>query len=92
VEAYTAHGHELRQNLEIKRSVHGLKESAAVWFKELSAMLQEQGYERSDADPRLFIHPKHMASVNIHVDNCLCSCRDGRTVEKLKKFFQEHKC
>jgi len=78
--------------LEIKKSVYGLTESAALWFKELSEMLQQQGYKRQDADPCLFIHPEHKAAVNIHVDDCMCSCRDDASAEMLKKFFEKHKC
>jgi hypothetical protein len=78
--------------LEILRSVYGLTESAALWFKELSAMLQQLGYERQEADPCLFIHPQHKSAVNIHVDDCMCSCTNDEAAAKLKSFFAAHKC
>jgi len=78
--------------LEIMKSVYGLTESAALWYKELSAMLIKLGYERQDVDPCLFIHPQHKSSVNIHVDDCMCSCTNDEAADKLKKFFEAHKC
>jgi len=78
--------------LEILRSVYGLTESAALWYKELSAMLIQLGYERQIADPCLFIHPGHKSAINIHVDDCMCSCTNDESAGALKSFFEKHKC
>jgi len=74
------------------RSVYRLTESAALWFKELSVMLQQLGYERQDADLCLFIHTQHKSSSNIHVDDCMCSCTSEESAAKLQSFFETHKC
>ncbi len=89
---YRSYMHNGSLFLEILRSVYGLTESAALWFKELSTMLQQLGYERQEADPCLFIHPQHKSAVNIHVDDCMCSCTNDEAATKLKSFFAAHKC
>ena len=78
---------------EITKSIYGLTESAALWYKELRVMLLEMGYEQQvEVDPCLFIHPITKSAVNIHVDDCLCSFTTKKERDRVSEFFEKHKC
>ena len=78
---------------EIIKSIYGLTESAALWFKDLRDMLIELGYEQMiDADPCLFVHSSTNSSINIHVDDCLCTCTTDKEKDRLLEFFNKHQC
>ena len=77
---------------ELIKSVYGLTESAALWFKELRDMLIGLGYVQQTIDPCLFIHPTLKSSINIHVDDCLVTCDNDAEAARLKAFFETHKC
>ena len=77
---------------ELIKSVYGLTESAALWFKELRDMLIGLGYIQQIVDPCLFIHPTLKSSINIHVDDCLVTCSNDAEAARLKAFFETHKC
>jgi hypothetical protein len=78
---------------EIIKSIYGLTESAALWFKDLRDMLIELGYvQMTDADPCLFVHPTTKSSINIHVDDCLCTCATDKEKDRLMEFFNKHEC
>jgi len=78
---------------EIMKSIYGLTESAALWFKELRKMLLEMGYsQQTETDPCLFIHKETNSAVNIHVDDCLCSFTTDEEKDRVLRFFEKHKC
>ena len=79
--------------LEIMKSIYGLTESAALWFKELRDMLLKLGYtQQTEIDPCLFIHEQTNSAVNIHVDDCLCSFTTEKEKDRVVEFFDKHKC
>ena len=78
---------------EIMKSVYGLTESAALWFKQLRDMLIAQGFQQQlQVDPCLFIHPKTKSAINVHVDDCLVSCKTKTENSRIRAFFEQHKC
>ena len=77
---------------ELIKSVYGLTESAALWYKELRDMLIGLGYIQQVVDPCLFIHPTLKSSINIHVDDCLVTCDNDAEAARLRAFFETHKC
>jgi hypothetical protein len=77
---------------ELIKSVYGLTESSALWFRELRDMLLALGYVQQVVDPCLFVHPTLQAAINIHVDDCLVSCDTDAEATRLQDFFRTHKC
>lgn len=79
--------------LQIMQSIYGLTESAALWFRELRDLLLDEGFVQCiEADPCLFTHPVYGTIINIHVDDCLISCKTLEHVNTLHTFFTKHKC
>jgi hypothetical protein len=75
------------------QSIYGLTESAALWFKELRDLLLNEGFTQCiGVDPCLFIHPASGSIINIHVDDCLISCKTLEHANTLRSFFSKHKC
>ncbi len=78
---------------KIMRSVYGLIESAALWFRQLRDLLVNEGFvQMINVDPCLFVHPVTGAIINIHVDDCLISCTTQHDMDHLMQFFNNHNC
>jgi len=76
--------------VELDKSLYGLVESAALWYKELTEQLMELGYHRSLVDPCLF-HAKQ-STINIHVDDLLCSFADTAERDRVHAYFRSKDC
>ena len=64
--------------------VYGLNDSPSAWYKKLSTVLLQAGFERSQFDNCLFYIPEHdrlTGIYDVHVDDCAT----GGSAEKYEK-------
>ena len=57
--------------LHLRRSLYSLKQAARCWADTLAKVLATPGFQRSEADPALFINPNSSEFLGVHVDNLL---------------------
>jgi hypothetical protein len=72
-EVYVAQppGYRTGDNLcwRVNRALYGLRESARLWYNDLSAKLKAAGYNPIAEDPCLFLHQEHLIFIFIYVDD-----------------------
>jgi hypothetical protein len=78
--------------VELDKSLYGLVESAALWYKECTGQLQSAGFHRSIVDPCQFHHKNGLSTINIHVDDFLCTCKTAAERDRVHAFFRERNC
>jgi len=78
--------------VSLDKSLYGLVESAALWYKEVSEHLDSLGYRRSLVDPCLFHEKNGLSSINIHVDDFLCSFKTVKEKQRVHDFFKSKNC
>ena len=76
----------------LDKSLYGLIESAALWYKECTEQLEGLGYRRSLVDPCLFHNTNGKSSINIHVDDFLCSFKTPEERNRVHAFFESKQC
>ena len=57
--------------LRLKKSIYGLKQAARCWGTTLAAVLRKRGFQRSVADPTLYINHQGSEFLGVHVDDVL---------------------
>ena len=80
--------------LEVAKALYGLVESAWLWYQELVRVLNEMGYEVTEADRGLFVkkilrNGSLVASniVSVHVDDLISAASPNSEGERLSKEF-----
>lgn len=82
---------------KLRKSLYGLKEAAAVWFKTFRAVFKRMGFEQCRADPCLFVHRDDRDDpaaspifVILYVDDLLVGCEKEFQVEFVRKGLESH--
>ena len=85
------------QVLKLKKSLYGLKQASRVWNEKFTSTIQQMNFERSKADPCVFIKydeaKKPIALVGIYVDDCHVAALPpliAEIGEQLKSKFEMH--
>ena len=76
----------------LHKSLYGLKQSSRAWHAQLSVVLEELDFKRSNADSSLFVHlgPKETLVVLIYVDDLIISGNNSEAISRLKATLQHH--
>ena len=76
----------------LHKSIYGLKQSPRAWHAQLSAVLEDIGFTRSNADSSLFVKltPKVKLMVLIYVDDLIIVGNDDKAISHLKTTLQQH--
>ena len=76
----------------LHKSIYGLKQSPRAWHAQLSAVLEDFGFTRSNADSSLFVKltPKVKLMVLIYVDDLIIVGNDDKAISHLKTTLQQH--
>ena len=78
--------------VQLDKSLYGLVESAALWYQECTEQLTSLGYRRSLVDPCLFHDKDGNSSINIHVDDFLCSFKTTEERDRIHTYFKTKQC
>jgi hypothetical protein len=78
--------------VELDKSLYGLVESAALWYKECMEQLEGLGYRRSLVDACLFHSTNNESTINIHVDDFLCSFKTEQERDRVHAYFRSKQC
>jgi hypothetical protein len=72
---------------QLRKPIFGLKQSSRQWHVKLKAMLLNEGFQYSLADPCLFVRTGagDLVSVLVYVDDMLISCKSLVRLEKIKR-------
>ena len=73
------------------KSIYWLKQSPRAWHAQLSAVLEESGFKRSNVDSSLFIHlgPTTKVMVLVYVDDLIIVGNDSDVISHLKVTLQQ---
>jgi hypothetical protein len=89
-------GSEARQNMLVKKALHGLKSSGAAFRAHLAETLDAMGCRPSHADPDVWLRPavkpdgtKHCEHTLCHVDDVLCMSHDPK--KSMKRIQEDFK-
>jgi len=76
---------------QFHKSIYGLKQSPRAWHAQLSVVLEDSGFKRSNADSSLFIHLGPMAKVMflVYVDDLIIVGNDSDAISHLKATLQK---
>jgi hypothetical protein len=79
--------------LLLEKMIHGLVQSARAYYKKFMAVLLEEGFIQSAADPCLYVRRDDMGVIYIamYVDDCLCVGNDKairNAIVKIGKHFK----
>jgi hypothetical protein len=74
----------------LHKSLYGLKQSLRAWHAQLSVVLEELGFKRSNVDSSLFVHlgPKETLVVLIYIDDLIISGNNSKAISRLKATLQ----
>jgi hypothetical protein len=66
--------HQDDECLLLEKMIYGLVQSARAYYKNFMAVLLEEGFTQSEADPCLYVCQDVMGIVYLamYIDNCLC--------------------
>ncbi|GMF37522.1 unnamed protein product [Phytophthora lilii] len=80
---------------KLRRSLYGLKQAAAVWFKKIRSVFISMGFVQCRADPCLFV--RHQAGrdaspvfIILYVDDLLIGCKSDEIADKIRDELAEH--
>jgi hypothetical protein len=76
---------------QLHKSIYGLTQSPRAWHAQLSVVLEDSGFKRSNADSSLFIHLGPMAKVMVlvYVDDLIIVGNDNDVISHLKATLQQ---
>jgi len=71
----------------LKKSLYGLKQAPRCWNEKFSNYLLELGFQRSEADPCLFVKEKNGQKIFfvLYVDDGLIACKDDQQLQHFIK-------
>ncbi|XP_004289307.1 PREDICTED: uncharacterized mitochondrial protein AtMg00810-like [Fragaria vesca subsp. vesca] len=72
---------------ELHKAIYGLKQSPRAWYAKLSSILEEVGFQRSNADSSLFVRngASRKLVVLIYVDDLIITGDNVQEIEVLKQ-------
>ena len=75
---------------KLHKSIYGLKQSPRAWYAKLSSVLEEFGFQRSNADSSLFVRTSSVGKlvVLIYVDDLIVTGDNSEEVHFLKQALQ----
>ena len=76
---------------KLKNALYGLKQAPRVWYSRIDSYLLENGFEKCDGEPTLYIKEKDgkMLIVVLYVDDVIFTGNDGYLIENFKTFMKE---
>lgn len=72
---------------QLNKALYGLKQAPRGWYAVLDSYLRRNGFQRSDAEPTLFIKKggnNSVLLVSVYVDDVICMGSSGSVVNKFK--------
>ncbi|OGE47990.1 hypothetical protein PENARI_c034G09152, partial [Penicillium arizonense] len=83
------HGVEPHGNVcRLRKSLYGLRQSAANWYKTLSSFLLSKGFNASSSDPCLYVRHEQGGGITIifvYVDDMLLASTSPTTLQRVKE-------
>lgn len=77
---------------KLKRSIYGLKQSSALFWKTITKVLIQVGFKCMTADNCILINPERQLIMGLYVDNMAIGFRDAKQhrwlIEQLRKHFK----
>eukprot|EP00253_Pinus_taeda_P025882 PITA_25882 len=75
----------------LKKALYGLKQAPRVWYSRIDSYLQENGFEKCEGEPTLYIKEKDgkILIVVLYVDDVIFTCNDDYLIENFKIVMKE---
>ena len=75
----------------LKKALYGLKKIARAWYSRIDAYLLENGFEKCEGEPTLYIKEKDgkMLIVVLYVDDVIFTGNDAYLIENSKTVMKE---
>lgn len=77
----------------LRRSLYGLKQAAAVWYKKIREVFLRMGFQQCGADVCLFVKESGEDGpvfIVLYVDDLLIGCKNDEIDEEVTKKLAEH--
>jgi len=75
----------------LKKALYGLKQALRAWYSRIDAYLLENGFEKCEGEPTLYIKEKYgkMLIVVLYVDDVIFTGNDDYLIENFKKVMKD---
>ena len=75
----------------LKKALYGLKEAPRAWYTRIYAYLLENGFEKCEREPTLYIKQKYgkMMIVVLYVDDVIFTGNDAYLIENFKSVMKD---
>ena len=75
----------------LKKALYGLKQAPRAWYSRIDAYLLENGFEKCEGKPTLYIKEKYgkMLIVVLYVDDVIFTSNYAYLIENFKKVMKE---
>ena len=75
----------------MKKALYGLKQEPIAWYSRIDAYLLENGFEKCEGEPTLYIKEKYgkMLIVVVSVDDVIFTGNDAYLIENFKTVMKE---
>lgn len=70
--------------VKLCKCIYGLKQSGREWYACISNSLRQKGFDTTNFDPCVFVHPTENAYVAVYVDDILIFGPDNKFRQALK--------
>ena len=92
------HGVQAEEDMvcELRRSLYGLKQAAAVWYKTIRAVFADLNFTQSRADPCVFLRHSGQGSegslvyIVLYVDDLLVGCKHDEEADGIHRELSAH--
>ena len=87
---YEREGQELKV-CKLNKDLYGLKQAPRAWYSRIDAYLLENGFEKCEGEPKLYIKEKYgkMLIVVLYVDDVIFTGNDAYLIENFKTIMKE---
>ena len=75
----------------MNKALYGLKQALRAWYSRIDAYLLENGFEKCEEEPTLYIKEKDgkMLIVVLYVDNVIFTGNDDYLIENFKRVMKD---
>ena len=75
----------------LRKSLYGLKQAPRAWYSRIDAYLLENGFEKYEGEPTLYIKNKYgkMLNVVLYVDDVIFTGNDDYLIENFKSVMKD---